>query len=67
MMLVQWYRYAESDANKGEKNDECTEVANDNFMKIVLSLSLNWKEGEDWTDLTQQRQPAWLMWFNISI
>lgn len=22
------------------KNDECTEVANDNFVKIVLSLSL---------------------------
>lgn len=22
------------------KNDECTEVANDDFMKIVLSLSL---------------------------
>lgn len=66
MMLVQWYRYAESNGNKGEKNDECTEVANDNFVKIVLSLSLKWK-GEDWTDLTQQRQPAWLMWFNISI
>lgn len=26
------------------KNGECTEVANDDFMKIVLSLSLKWQE-----------------------